>query len=158
MLRNYGSEIKYQNEVKGFNTRLDELQAAFLRVKLKHLDTWNSMRNRLAAAYLERLAEVDLILPTVPQWVEPVWHLFVIRSTRRDLLEKELQHAGVSTMIHYPVPPHLQPAYSRDGYRPGDFPIAEKIHREVLSLPMFPALTDQDVAYISSTISTSVRG
>lgn len=156
MLRNYGSQVKYHNEVKGFNSRLDELQAAILRVKLKHLDEWNSQRSRLAAIYLEKLAESGLILPVVPSWAEPVWHLFVVRSMQRDLLQKDLRHAGIDTMIHYPIPPHLQQAYAEEGYQEGNFPIAEKIHREVLSLPMFPNLEDLKVTHISAAVMASV--
>ena len=156
MLRNYGSQVKYHNEVKGFNSRLDELQAAILRVKLKYLDEWNSQRARLAAIYLEKLADSGLILPVVPPWAEPVWHVFVIRSAQRDLLQQDLGNAGVGTMIHYPIPPHLQQAYAEEGYQAGDFPIAEKIHREVLSLPMFPHLSDLELANVCSAVMASV--
>ena len=156
MLRNYGSQVKYHNEVKGFNSRLDELQAAILRVKLKYLDEWNSQRARLAAIYLEKLADSGLILPVVPPWAEPVWHVFVIRSAQRDLLQQDLGNAGVGTMIHYPIPPHLQQAYAEEGYQEGDFPIAEKIHREVLSLPMFPHLSDLELANVCSAVMASV--
>ena len=156
MLRNYGSQVKYHNEVKGFNSRLDELQAAILRVKLKYLDEWNSQRSRLADIYLEKLVESGLILPVVPSWAEPVWHLFVVRSMQRDLLQKDLGHAGIGTMIHYPTPPHLQQAYAEEGYQEGDLPISEKIHREILSLPMFPHLSDLEVAGISVAIMASV--
>lgn len=152
VLRNYGSQVKYHNEVKGFNSRLDELQAALLRVKLKHLDTWNSARSRIAMSYLEGLAASDLVLPMVPGWAEPAWHLFVVRSAHRDVLQKKLEHAGIGTMVHYPIPPHLQPAYAEEGYQAGDLPIAENIHREVLSLPMFPHLSNQELAYIVSIV------
>lgn len=152
MLRNYGSQVKYHNKVKGFNSRLDELQAAILRVKLKYLDEWNSQRDRLAVKYLETLAESGLVLPVVPSWAEPVWHLFVIRTTQRASLQKDLEKAGVGTMIHYPIPPHLQDAYAEEGYHEGDFPIAERIHHEVLSLPMFPHLGEMQVANISTAI------
>lgn len=158
MLRNYGSQVKYHNEVKGFNSRLDELQAALLRVKLKYLDEWNSKRSRLAEIYLARLAGSGLILPVVPQWSEPVWHQFVIRSDQRDELQKNLENAGIGAMVHYPIPPHLQMAYAEEGYRVGDLPIAEIIHREVLSLPMYPHLSDQEVVSISSTIISSITG
>ena len=157
MLRNYGSAVKYQNEVKGFNSRLDELQAALLRVKLKYLDSWNAARSKLAGIYLDKLKGSDLILPVVPQWTDPVWHLFVIRSAHRNGLLEYLLGAGISSMIHYPVPPHLQPAYAEEGYREGNFPVAEIIHREVLSLPMFPALSDRDIAIVSSAIMDRVE-
>jgi dTDP-4-amino-4,6-dideoxygalactose transaminase len=112
MLRNYGSKVKYYNEVKGYNSRLDPLQAAFLRVKLKYLDEWNARRAKVAKYYLEALSDVsDLILPFVPEESEPVWHLFVVRHPRRDDLQKHLAENGIGTMIHYPVPPHLSEAY-----------------------------------------------
>lgn len=143
VLANYGSRIKYHNEGKGFNSRLDELQAAFLRVKLKKLDEWNARRKALAAAYLEALQGSRLVLPFVPDWADPVWHLFVVRTPNRDALQKHLTEYGIGTMIHYPIPPHLQPAYAELGYHEGAFPISERIHREVLSLPMGPHLTQQ---------------
>ncbi|MFO1431414.1 MAG: DegT/DnrJ/EryC1/StrS family aminotransferase [Candidatus Competibacteraceae bacterium] len=138
VLRNYGSQVKYHNEVKGFNSRLDELQAALLRVKLPHLDDWNERRRQAARMYLEQLTDTDLGLPWVPEWAEPVWHLFVVRHPQRDALQQRLQQAGIGTMIHYPIPPHLQPAYAEMGFGEGTFPVTEAIHREVLSLPMGP--------------------
>lgn len=140
VLRNYGSRVKYHNEVKGFNSRLDELQAALLRAKLPVLDEWNKRRQAAAKCYLDGLAESNLVLPYVPDWAEPVWHLFVVRHPRRDALQQRLQHVGISTMIHYPIPPHLQPAYAELGFGAGAFPITEVIHQEVLSLPMGPHL------------------
>ncbi len=139
VLRNYGSRVKYVNEVQGYNSRLDPLQAAILRVKLRHLDAWNARRRELAAWYREHLAGVpDLTLPHVPEWAEPCWHLFVVRHPRRDELQKRLAEAGIGTLIHYPIPPHLQEAYRDLGFGPGAFPIAETLAREVLSLPMGP--------------------
>lgn len=138
ILGNYGSQVKYHNEVKGYNSRLDELQAAFLRAKLQRLDAWNSRRKEIAANYLREMADCNLILPFVPEWADPVWHLFVVRSQQRESLQATLQQQGVATMIHYPIPPHLQPAYAELNYQQGDFPIAEVIHREVLSLPIGP--------------------
>jgi dTDP-4-amino-4,6-dideoxygalactose transaminase len=158
MLRNYGSRVKYHNEEKGFNSRLDELQAALLRVKLEHLDTSNAERARLAEGYLRRLAGSGLILPFVPEWADPVWHLFVIRSRARDTLQQHLEHAGIGTMIHYPVPPHLQPAYAELGYRAGALPVAEYIHREVLSLPMYPGLGEAELERIGSAILAGIEG
>lgn len=154
MLRNYGSQVKYHNEVKGFNSRLDELQAAFLRVKLKHLDAWNAARSRIAISYRNGLTASGLVLPVVPEWANPAWHLFVVRSKHRDSLQNKLEQAGIGTMVHYPIPPHLQPAYADDGYQLGDLPIAEKLIREVLSLPIFPHLGNQDLASIIATISS----
>lgn len=144
MLRNYGSKKKYYNEVKGYNSRLDELQAAFLRVKLKKLDEWNQRRAAVAKIYLEKLAGVeDLQLPFVPEWAEPVWHLFVVRHPQRDRLQQQLTAAGIGTMIHYPVPPHLSGAYAGDGWSSGAFPLAEKLAATVLSLPMGPHLAPE---------------
>lgn len=147
VLRNYGSRVKYVNEVRGINSRLDTLQAAALRVKLQHLDRWNGARRAIAVGYLTGLADAGLILPVVPDWAEPVWHLFVIRHPRRDLLQKALAEAGITTMIHYPISPHLQEAY-RDLQVPGKFPVAECLQREVLSLPMHPLITSQEVDYV----------
>lgn len=140
VLRNYGSRVKYHNEVKGFNSRLDELQAAFLREKLAVLDDWNGRRSGTAACYLDGLTGAGVILPHVPEWAEPVWHLFVVRHACRDVLQSALSAQGISTMVHYPIPPHLQGAYSELGMGQGTLPIAERIHREVLSLPMWPQL------------------
>jgi len=138
--RNYGSRSKYHNTFKGFNSRLDELQAALLRVKLAHLDAWNATREQLAQTYLAELANSALVLPVVPPWASPVWHLFVVRTDQRDALQQQLAQGGVGTLVHYPIPPHLQPAYADAGFQPGDFPIAEQLHREVLSLPLYPQL------------------
>lgn len=153
-LRNYGSHVKYHNEEKGFNCRLDELQAAFLRVKLHRLDEWNARRRGLANYYLDQMKCPAIRLPLVPEWAEPVWHLFVVRSGRRDELALHLQHHGISTMIHYPVPPHLQPAYSDLGYAKGSFPIAERMHEEVLSLPIGPHLSPEQAAQVVDAVNS----
>jgi len=140
-LRNYGSKVKYQNEVKGFNSRLDTLQAAILRVKLKHLDAWNEHRRMIARSYLESLRDIpELILPQVHKGFEPVWHLFVIRYPRRNLLQQFLKLQGIGTLIHYPIPPHISDAYSDLGYKRGDFPMTERVADSVLSLPIGPHL------------------
>ncbi len=141
-LRNYGSKEKYYNDFKGFNSRLDELQAAFLRVKLKKLDEWNGRRREVAAHYQEELKDLNsLTLPHVPGWADPVWHLFVIRHERRDVLQQKLTDAGIGTLIHYPVPPHLSGAYADFQMVKGTFPLAEELADAVLSLPMGPHLT-----------------
>lgn len=145
LLRNYGSKSKYFNEEKGINSRLDELQAALLRVRLKHLDEWNGRRGRIAAKYLEELRETDLMLPAVCEGADPVWHLFVVRSQRRDELQAYLKSRGVNTLVHYPVPPHLQKAYPELALSGRRLPITEAIHREVLSLPMGAHLSDAGV-------------
>ncbi len=152
-LRNYGSRTKYHNEIKGFNPRLDPVQAAFLSVKLKHLDEWNSRRRVAANRYLSGLGDLKaLTLPWVPEWAKSSWHLFVIRHPRRDELRMHLDMAGIETLIHYPVPPHLQPAYGELEQREGAFPITEVIHREVLSLPMGPHLPLESVDTVINTI------
>ncbi|MCX8156042.1 MAG: DegT/DnrJ/EryC1/StrS family aminotransferase, partial [Verrucomicrobiae bacterium] len=153
MLRNYGSEKKYHHEYPGFNSRLDELQAAFLRVKLKKLDEWNQRRHRLARLYLQRLSTLaEVVLPHVPEGSQTTWHLFVIRHPLRDALQQHLAAAGVGTLIHYPIPPHLSGAYAGHGWKRGDFPIAEQLAETVLSLPMGPHLTDAQVEYVADAI------
>ena len=147
ILRNYGSHVKYHNLYKGFNSRLDELQTAFLRVKLRKLEEWNERRPRIAASYLERFSGLpDLVLPFVPDWAQPVWHLFVVRYPKRDLLLDCLSEHGIQTMIHYPVPPHKQQAYEEVNYL--SFPIAERFHREVLSLPIGSSMHATEMDYI----------
>jgi dTDP-4-amino-4,6-dideoxygalactose transaminase len=140
VLRNYGSKVKYVNNLKGFNSRLDPIQAAILRVKLKHLDNWNLRRQALATQYLTRLCSPPLVLPHVPKWAEPVWHLFVIRDSNRDDLARRLEQAGVASLIHYPIPPHRQAAFGEIGFLPESFPLANLIAGEALSLPMGPHL------------------
>jgi dTDP-4-amino-4,6-dideoxygalactose transaminase len=152
VLRNYGSRIKYINEVTGYNARLDELQAAILRVKLKKLAEWNERRREIAQLYLENLQGLDLLLPGVPANNTPVWHLFVIRHPRRDDLQKYLSQAGIGTLIHYPIPPHLQQAYANLNLKEGSLPISEAIHREVLSLPMFPHLSLDQVQQVIAAL------
>src|SRR5205814_1902340 len=122
VLRNYGSKKKYYNECIGYNSRLDELQAAFLRAKLKKLDEWNDRRRAIAARYLESWSgAIELTLPFVPDWAEPVWHLFVVRHSQRDQLQQQLTEAGIGTLIHYPVPPHLSGAYADGKWSRGAF-------------------------------------
>lgn len=141
-LRNYGSAVKYRHETMGFNARLDEVQAALLRVKLTRLDDWNQRRRGIAARYRKELPQSSLLVrPHVREDVEPVWHLFVIRHPRRDELQQHLARAGVETLIHYPIPPHRSGAYADRGFREGDFPITDQIAATVLSLPIGPHLT-----------------
>jgi len=148
VLRNYGSRTKYYNEVKAFNSRLDPLQAAFLRVKLKYLDGWNERRHNIAARYLAEFSGFDLTLPRVPNWAKPAWHLFVICHPRRDVFQQHLHEAGIGTMIHYPVPPHLSAAYADLSYCPGAFPTTECLANQVLSVPMHPHLTEEQVGAV----------
>ena len=140
-LGNYGSDRKYVNVERGANSRLDPLQAAILRVKLAHLDDWTARRRALAAAYREALAGTGLTLPEVPGWAEPVWHLYVVRSPERDALQARLTEAGVGTLIHYPIPPHMQEAYADLRLAPEALPRARQLAGEVLSLPMGPHLS-----------------
>ena len=151
-LRNYGSRVKYHNEVKGFNSRLDEIQAAVLKVKLRYLDNAATERRKIAARYLDALGGLPILLPQVPGWADPAWHLFVVRSSDRDGLRQRLAKLGVETHIHYPVPPHLQPAYAELGYASGDFPIAEAIHREVLSLPLWPGMSKAQFDHVVAAV------
>lgn len=152
VLGNYGSQVKYHNEVKGYNSRLDELQAALMRVKLKTLDAWNDRRKVIATEYLSQLASSNLVLPYVPEWAEPVWHLFVVRTQMREVLQANLLQKNINTLIHYPIPPHLQPAYAELHYMQGDFPIAEVIHREVLSLPIGPHLESAQAEQVIAAV------
>lgn len=152
VLRNYGSRIKYFNEVKGFNSRIDEIQAASLRVKLRHLDEWNDRRRKLAAFYLTQLKNTTLTLPFVPEWADPVFHLFVVRSKERDHLRKNLEDAGIGTLIHYPVPPHLQEAYRDLGLYRGQFPVSEQIHQDILSLPIGPHLSASQAKVVADAV------
>lgn len=142
LLRNYGSRKKYYNEVKGFNSRLDEMQAAILRVKLGYLDKWNQSRTILAEQYLKALKDTkNIIIPHIHEQTSPVWHLFVIRHNARDGLQNFLSQAGIATMIHYPVPPHLSGAYCNDNYP--HFPITERLSKELLSIPMSEFLSSE---------------
>jgi dTDP-4-amino-4,6-dideoxygalactose transaminase len=144
MLRNYGSTAKYHHEVKGFNSRLDELQAALLRVKLRHLDEWNGRRQRVAGRYLSRLDRSDLKLPSLPDWAAPAWHLFVVSCSNREEFTSQLDRYGISWLIHYPVPPHLQEAYRDSGMTRGSLPVAELLTEQVVSLPIGPHLPEED--------------
>ncbi len=139
MLRNYGQEKKYHHLIRGYNRRLDNLQAALLRVKLKHLDTWNQQRRDRAGWYRDFLTEV-VLTPVVAGHADPVWHLYVIQLRERDELQTYLGERGIGTGIHYPIPIHLQPAYRDLGYQRGDFPVAEQTAGAILSLPMYPEL------------------
>ena len=153
MLRNYGSKVKYYHDVKGFNSRLDEMQAAFLRAKLIHLDEWNERRRKIAAYYLDHLADLPgLTLPFVPDWIAPVWHIFALQSPRRDALQQFLKDKGVGTLIHYPVPPHLSKAYAELSLPKGAFPITEAIASSELSLPMGPHLSLEEAEYVVNMI------
>lgn len=161
-LRNYGAERKYHHEFKGINSRLDELQAAFLRVKLRHLERWNARRKEIARTYLDLLSAVTadestssaapLLLPSVPSWADPVWHLFVVRSPERDRLQQWLAARSIGTLIHYPIPPHLSGAYAGQAVSSRSLPVAEELARTVLSLPLGPHLDVASVRFVCECV------
>ena len=153
VLRNYGSRKKYYNEVRGHNSRLDPLQAAFLRVKLNYLDEWNARRDKLANYYCEHLNGLPgLGLPVTAPQAEHGWHIFVVTHDDRDGLKSHLEEHGVDTLIHYPVPPHLSEAYADLGYKAGDFPLSEKLANTVLSLPIGPHVTREQADFVVERI------
>ena len=153
VLRNYGSRVKGYNEVRGVNSRLDPIQASFLRPKLKCLEAWNSRRANVAQQYLRALNGCcDLVLPGVAREAEPAWHLFVVRHSRRDKLQKYLTESGIGTLIHYPIPPHLSGAYASGGWKRGDFPRTEELADTVLSIPIGPHLRDDGIAFVIRTL------
>ncbi len=170
-LRNYGSKKRYYNETIGYNSRLDELQAALLRVKLRRLDDWNARRSKIAAFYLTGLKaehatqgagagsrKPGLVLPFVPDYAEPVWHLFVIRHPQRDMLQQRLLESGVDTIIHYPIPPHLSKAYEGRIAMRGSCPIAESMAGSVLSLPLGPHLGAVAMASVVNSVNACACG
>ncbi|RWW92044.1 DegT/DnrJ/EryC1/StrS family aminotransferase [Flavobacterium cerinum] len=148
---NYGSEQKYVNMYQGLNSRLDEIQAAVLNVKLKYLDTENQIRKEIALFFIENIKNSTIILPQLPIDNVHVWHLFVIRTSQRDKLKQYLDEKGIQTLIHYPIPPHQQQAYPELNHL--SFPITEQIHREVLSLPISPVMTQEEIRLIVDTIN-----
>ncbi len=151
VLSNYGASIKYKHDMKGFNTRLDELQAAFLRVKLRKLDKWNERRKEIAYMYFKELVNIgELILPYVPIWTEPVWHLFVVRAEKREKIQSYLNEKGIQTLIHYPIPPHLQRAYIDLAHY--NLPISAQLHKEVLSLPIGPTMSRSETNHVISSL------
>ncbi len=157
VLRNYGSRVKYVNIERGYNSRLDELQAAFLRAKLPRLDEWNDRRRAVAARYHDKLAGIPgLGLPRAPQWAEPVWHLYVVRTERRAELVAALDKAGIGSLIHYPTPPHLQQAYADLGQPRGSYPLAEKLAETVLSLPIGPHVSPETVDRIAAVVRSAL--
>lgn len=155
LLRDHGSERKYHHEIIGYNFRLEGIQGAVLGVKLKHLDKWNGLRREHAARYDELLKKSGLVLPREMEYARHVYHLYVVQTDERDALQTSLNEAGVQTGIHYPIPIHLQPAYASLGHKAGDFPEAERQATRVLSLPMFPELTDEQVRHVAGAIQNS---
>ena len=156
ILRNYGQREKYQHVVPGYNRRLDTLQAAVLRIKLCHLDTWNDARRRHAKLYHRLLAGSEVVTPTEASYADPVWHLYVIRAAHRDALAKHLSNLGIASGMHYPIPIHLQPAYRNLGYKKGDFPDSEQYAEQILSLPLYPELAPSDVEYVAENIQNFI--
>ena len=153
MLRNYGSEKKYYNEIRGYNSRLDEIQAAFLSIKLKYIDEWSRERNSIAVKYKERLSEIkELTLPVTATGCTHVYHIFLVRCEQRDALVRHMSAQNVDTLIHYPVPPHLQKAYGDAGYKRGDFPIAEMIADTCLSLPLYVGMSNDTIDRVCDSI------
>ena len=157
-LSNYGEVVKYEHTEKGLNARLDTLHAAILQVKLPHLDDWNRQRARHAQRYRQRLAGIgDVRLPKVLPECTHVYHLFMVQTSRRDALRQFLQDRGVQTGIHYPTPIHLQPAYADHGWKKGDFPVAEELASQIVSLPMFPELRDEQIDYVCERIGEFMK-
>jgi dTDP-4-amino-4,6-dideoxygalactose transaminase len=155
LLRNYGSRQKYVNEEAGVNSRLDPIQAAVLRVKLGVLDEWTERRRAVASSYTKGLAQSDVILPHVPDWAEPAWHVYVVRTSDREALQDRMTEAGIGTLIHYPIPPHMQAAYSGMGISPEALPLACDLASEVLSLPMGPQLSLDQVQNIVNALKNA---
>lgn len=152
-LGNYGSDYKYHHIYKGNNSRLDEMQAAFLAAKLPYLNKMNEERRRIAQMYMDGITNPEVILPYVPEDIVPVWHIFGVRCKRRDELENFLKDAGIGTNKHYPIPMHLQKCYKDLGFKEGDFPIAEEISATELSLPMYYGMTDEEVQYVIDKVN-----
>ncbi len=152
LLRNIGQKVKYYHEVKGFNHRLDTMQAAVLKVKLPHLDDWNASRRRAAATYSDLLRDLPMVTPLTPPYAEHIFHLYVVRVHNREALMEHLKSKGIASGLHYPIPIHVQPAYTELGYKAGDFPITEAYAETILSLPMYPELDDDKVAYVVDAI------
>ncbi len=153
MNRNYGSLIKYQHDIKGVNSRLDSIQASLLNIKLKYLNNWNNERIRLANLYFQKLKNISSIkFQTLNPLAKSVYHLFVIRIDHRDKLQNYLLDKGIGTIIHYPIPPHLQPAYADLKFKKGKYPVCEKISETVLSLPLYPGLKEEQIDYVCNSI------
>jgi dTDP-3-amino-3,4,6-trideoxy-alpha-D-glucose transaminase len=154
-LRNYGALGRSDHDLAGANSRLDEVQAAWLRVRLRHLDAWNARRAAAAARYGELLKNCDVLLPTVPAWAQPVWHLYVVRTRARDAVRRRLAEAGVETLVHYPVAAHLQRAFADLRLREGALPVAERLAQEVLSLPLWPQIAAAQQAHVAAALRAS---
>lgn len=154
LLREYGWRQRYISEISGLNSRLDEIQAAILRVKLKYLDQWNEERRKRARIYTERLTPLGVVCPSEGLETQPVYHLYVIRTKKRDALRTFLKEKGIETLIHYPVPVHLQKAYEELGYREGDLPLTEQCASEILSLPLFPEIKEDEIEKVIESVQS----
>ena len=155
-MRNYGSSERYKNDMLGVNSRLDPVQASVLSVKLKYLDQWNRRRSDIADTYCKELSDLDITLPFVNNYNECVWHLFCIRVANRDRIRSKLMEFGIDTLIHYPIPPHMQRAYKYLSYKEDDFPISKSMSSELISLPIGPSLSDEHLEYIISSIKRAI--
>ncbi|HPK41727.1 MAG TPA: DegT/DnrJ/EryC1/StrS family aminotransferase [Candidatus Cloacimonadota bacterium] len=153
MLRNYGSKMKYQNEILGVNSRLDEIQAALLSVKLSHYSELRNERTYIASKYLQGLKNSKIELPEIRNLSEHVWHLFIVSVAERDVFQKYLLENGIATQCHYPIPPHLSEAYGYLGYKLGDYPITESYANSVVSLPLYDGMTDQEIEYVIEKVN-----
>jgi dTDP-4-amino-4,6-dideoxygalactose transaminase len=152
LLRNYGQKVKSVHTIKGFNSRLDTIQAAILRVKLKYLSIWNEARRSAASYYGQLLKNTSLVLPNVASWANPVWHLYVVQSAERRRVQDALDAGNISYGIHYPIPVHLQEAYRELGHREGSFPVSEMLAQRILSLPMFPEITEGEIERVAAVL------
>jgi dTDP-4-amino-4,6-dideoxygalactose transaminase len=152
MMRNYGSKVKYHNDIEGLNSRLDEMQAALLRVKLTHLQELNDERNKIANMYDKGIKNIQIELPTVRQGSDSIYHQYVVKCQNRDALQKFLQDNDIQTQIHYPIPPHLAKCYEYLGHKKGEYPITERYANEVLSLPIYTGMTAEEVGYVIAMI------
>ncbi|NQT47355.1 MAG: DegT/DnrJ/EryC1/StrS family aminotransferase, partial [Chloroflexi bacterium] len=154
LLRTHGWRRKYYSDTIGYNSRLDELQAAILRVKLRHVDAWNDRRREIAEAYGRRLAEFGVVIPSEASYARHVYHLYVVRVKRRLELQERLRAMGIASAIYYPVPLHLVGAYAQLGHRQGDFPEAERAAQETLALPIYPEMSDEQLAYVAGVVES----
>ncbi len=153
MLRNYGSKVKYQNDILGVNSRLDEIQAAVLNVKLEHYNELKKERISLAETYLNKINNKSIILPEIREMADAIWHLFVVKVENRDKFQEHLTSNGIGTQIHYPIPPHLSKAYGYLGYKKDDFPITENYANTLISLPLYDGMTEEEIMYVINVIN-----
>jgi dTDP-4-amino-4,6-dideoxygalactose transaminase len=154
MLRDWGQDRKYHHVLRGFNYRMEGLQGAILRVKLRHLDHWTEARRAAASKYNRSLADCGITLPTEMPWARHVYHVYTLRTEDRDALQAALQTEGIQTAVHYALPAHLQPAYANLGYSRGVFPQSENAAKEVLSLPMYPEITDTQIRKVAQALTS----